>query len=75
MGPHKPVGHAINRRQVLGVADDNFAAQGMIAPTQIFVDREGALTPASFRFLFSVFLAIARIEQRLDAAGIPRAET
>lgn len=65
-------GRAINRQQLVGPGDI-FSAQGMV-PTQDFVDRDGNLTPASFRFLHSLYLAIARIEERMAAAGIPRAD-
>ena len=72
MAQSRRYGRAINRQQLVG-PDDIFAAQGMI-PTRDFVDQNGDLTPASFRFLHSVYLAIARIEERMAAAGIPRAD-
>lgn len=61
----RPVGRSINGHY--GPLCD----QGMIAPGADFTDKNGALSPASFRFLFSMFVAINRIEARLTAAGIP----
>lgn len=72
MAQSRRYGRAINRQQLVG-PDDIFTAQGMI-PTRGFVDGDGNLTPASLRFLHSMYLAIARIEERLAAAAIPRAD-
>lgn len=59
-------------RRVIGRAvrtgSTSVLAQGMIAPNSITVDREGILTPVSYRFLNSLFDAIADL---LDAPGIP----
>ena len=74
MALSRPPGRSINRRMRTGPVDDIFSAQGMIPPAGQFVDNTGTLTPASFRYLHSLFLAIARIEERLDVAGIPRAD-
>ena len=52
--------------------------QGMVAPANAFTDQNGALTPAAFRFLFTVFNAVntlqtqvTELNTRLTNAGIP----
>lgn len=79
--PPPRFGRAINRHSrpgvtpmpAAGLVEDRVSAQGMIAPAANFVDDNGMLSPASFRFLHSMFLAIARLEDRLDLAGVPLA--
>jgi hypothetical protein len=60
----KPGGRAIN-------SGGGYTEQGMIAPMNPFVDQNGVLTAVGYRFLHSCYLAISRIEERLDKAGIP----
>lgn len=66
----RTAGRAIGRAPRAGM-EDRSSGQGMIAPIE-FVTPDRTLMPNAFRFLHSLFLAIARLEDRLDAAGIPR---
>lgn len=60
------------------IGSGQYAAQGMIAPSNPFVEADGTLNAVSFRFLHSLFAEIqalqnqvATLQQRLLNAGIP----
>lgn len=60
------------------IGSGEYTAQGMITPRDPFVDTDGTLTAANFRFLNSLFNCVHRLEsevatlqQRLANAGIP----
>jgi hypothetical protein len=60
------------------LASGRTSTQGMIAPLNPFVDKEGMLSGVSFRFLFDLFnqvnqlkAEVQTLQQRLAAAGIP----
>lgn len=60
------------------IGSGQYAAQGMIAPSNPFVEADGTLTGVSFRFLHGLFAEIqtlqnqvVTLQQRLLNAGIP----
>ena len=64
--------------QPVAMAEGRYASQGMIAPSNPFVEGEGTLTGVSFRFLHGLFQqindlqnAVTTLQQRLANAGIP----
>lgn len=59
-------------------SQDTVGMQGMVSPSDGFVEPDGTLTPIAFRFTWGVYQAImqlkadvATIQQRLTNAGIP----
>lgn len=63
--------------QPVAMAEGRYASQGMIAPTNPFVEVDGTLTAVSFRFLHGLFAqindlqnAVTALQQRLTNAGL-----
>ena len=62
----------------VAMSEGRYASQGMISPSNPFVDAGLNLTGVSFRFLYGLFSQIndlqnevATLQQRLANAGIP----
>ncbi len=75
MASPPPVTRTVPR---IAIGEGRYASQGMISPTNPFVDSEGNLTGVSFRFLYGLFAqindlqnAVTTLQQRLTNAGIP----
>ena len=75
MAANPPLSRSI---RPVAMTEGRYASQGMIAPSNPFVDADGTLTGVSFRFLHGLFQQIndlqnqvGALQQRIQNAGIP----